>query len=59
MKTVIVLDQRTSKVHIYQNVLSEDADAETFITNLEYPTHRLSECSWMVVDKLELIIETE
>lgn len=58
-KTIIVLDNYTMKVHVYQNVINNDNEAEAFITNKEYPFHKLSQCSWMVVDKLELVIETE
>lgn len=58
-KTIIVLDNYTMKVHVYQNVIKNDNQAEDFITNREYPNHKLSQCSYMVVDKLELVIETE
>ena len=58
-KTIIVLDNYTMKVHVYQNAVNDDKDADKFIAEIEHPKHRLSECSWMVVDKLELIIETK
>ena len=54
-KTIIVLDNYTQKVHVYQNAVYDENKAEDFVIM----NHKLERCNWMVVDKLELIIETK
>lgn len=59
-KTIIVLDNYTMKVHVYQNAIDDMPGWSNNIDDfLVSKNHKPSQCNWMVVDKLELIIETE
>jgi len=52
MKKIIILDTSTTEVHVY-NIPNVDAQTsektEEWIT--KKTTHKLSECSWMILPK--------
>lgn len=60
MKKLIVLDCNSQEVYVYGFNRKEYAghDTDTAEEIMRNNNHRTSECSWMMVDKLTLVIDS-